>query len=216
MANEKKLTWPVVDFAGKKVGEVVLPEDMFGAEVNEVVVQRAVRVDLSNRRVATAHTLTRDIVHGSNRKPWNQKGTGKARAGTANSPLWRHGGIVFGPNGQQSFKLSMNKKEHEIAFFSALSDKVANKNLVVLDDKKEFASAKTKDFVKALAAFGGDEKKNLIVLSQADENLIKAAKNLPNVVLTTADNLSVYDILNANKLILEKGVLPVEEEEEAK
>jgi large subunit ribosomal protein L4 len=217
MENQEKVTelnWPVVDFDGKKIAEIALPADLFGIKPNEYVVQRAVRVDLSNRRVATAHTLTRDIVHGSNRKPWAQKHTGRARAGTTNSPLWRHGGVVFGPNGQQSYKLKMNKKEHYLAFCSVLSDKALTKDLIILDDSKAFPSAKTKDFVKALAAIGGDEKKNLIVLSNPDENFIRAAKNLPNVVLTTADNLSVYDILNANKLILEKGVLPEAHDED--
>ena len=120
MANENLNNWPVVDYAGNKVEEITLPGDLFNADVNEVVIQRAVRVDLSNRRVDTAHTLTRDIVHGSNRKPWRQKGTGRARAGTANSPVWRHGGVVHGPNGEQNHTLKMNKREHYIALTSAL------------------------------------------------------------------------------------------------
>ncbi len=206
MANEN-LNWPVVDYTGNKVGEVALPADLFAADVNEVVVQRAVRVDLANRRVDTAHTLTRDIVHGSNRKPFRQKGTGRARAGTTNSPVWRHGGVVFAPNGQQNHTLKMNKKEHYIAFTSALSDKVNSKNLIVLTDEG-FTSGKTKDFVKALKAIGGDEKKNLLVVASYDENLIQAAANVPSIKLVSGDNLSVYDILNANKLIMVKGVIP--------
>lgn len=206
MAHEN-LNWPVVDYTGKKVEEVTLPADLFDAKVNEVVVQRAVRVDLANRRVDTAHTLTRDIVHGSNRKPFRQKGTGRARAGTTNSPVWRHGGVVFAPNGEQNHTLKMNKKEHYVAFTSALTDKVANKNLIVLTDEA-FSSSKTKDFVKALSAIGADGKKNLLVLAAYDENLIKAASNVPSVIVVSADNLSVYDILNANKLIMVKGVIP--------
>ncbi len=206
MANEN-LNWPVVDYTGNKVGEVVLPADLFAADVNEVVVQRAVRVDLANRRVDTAHTLTRDIVHGSNRKPFRQKGTGRARAGTTNSPVWRHGGVVFAPNGQQNHTLKMNKKEHYIAFTSALSDKVNSNNLIVLTDEA-FTSGKTKDFVKALKAIGGDEKKNLLVVASYDENLIQAAANVPSIKLVSGDNLSVYDILNAKKLIMVKGVIP--------
>lgn len=206
MANEN-LNWPVVDYTGAKVGEVNLPCDLFSAEINEVVVQRAVRVDLSNRRVDTAHALTRDIVHGSNRKPFRQKGTGRARAGTTNSPVWRHGGVVFAPNGQQNHTLKMNKKEHYIAFTSALSDKVNNNNLIVLTDEA-FSSSKTKDFVKALSAIGADEKKNLLVVAAYDENLIRAAANIPSVTVVSADNLSVYDILNSKKLIMVKGVIP--------
>lgn len=219
MANENLNNWPVVDYAGNKVEEITLPGDLFNADVNEVVVQRAVRVDLSNRRVDTAHTLTRDIVHGSNRKPWRQKGTGRARAGTANSPVWRHGGVVHGPNGEQNHTLKMNKREHYIALTSALSDKAKNGNIIVLDEKG-FESHKTKDFVKALKAIGADEKKNLLVLSDLDENLLLASGNIPSVKVVFADNVSVYDILNAKKLILVKGVVPAvlddEHEEEAK
>lgn len=219
MANENLNNWPVVDYAGNKVEEITLPGDLFNADVNEVVIQRAVRVDLSNRRADTAHTLTRDIVHGSNRKPWRQKGTGRARAGTANSPVWRHGGVVHGPNGEQNHTLKMNKREHYIALTSALSDKAKNGNIIVLDEKG-FESHKTKDFVKALKAIGADEKKNLLVLSDLDENLLLASGNIPSVKVVFADNVSVYDILNAKKLILVKGVVPAvlddEHEEEAK
>lgn len=219
MANENLNNWPVVDYAGNKVEEITLPGDLFNADVNEVVIQRAVRVDLSNRRVDTAHTLTRDIVHGSNRKPWRQKGTGRARAGTANSPVWRHGGVVHGPNGEQNHTLKMNKREHYIALTSALSDKAKNGNIIVLDEK-EFESHKTKDFVKALKAIGADEKKNLLVLSDLDENLLLASGNIPSVKVVFADNVSVYDILNAKKLILVKGAVPAvlddEHEEETK
>ena len=211
MANEN-LIWPVVDYAGNKVGEVTLPADLFNAEINEVVVQRAVRVDLSNRRVDTAHTLTRDIVHGSNRKRFRQQGTGRARAGTTNSPIWRHAGVVHAPNGEQNHELKMNKKEHALAMVSVFSDKAQKGDIIVLTEEG-FQSSKTKDFVKALAAIGADEKKNLIVLGDIDENLILAARNIPSVRLVTADNVSVYDILNAKKLILVENVIPEVEDE---
>lgn len=207
MANENNLTLPVLDYAGKNVGEVTLPAELFATEIKEYSVQRAVRVDLANRRVATAHTLTRDIVHGSNRKPFRQKGTGRGRQGTTNAPIHRHGGVVFAPNGEQSFKLYMNKKEHYIAFTSALTDKAQSNDIIVLTDEK-FSSNKTKDAKKALEAVKADEKKNLLVLGDMDENLILACRNLTNVVITTADNLSVYDVLNANKLILVKNTIP--------
>lgn len=212
MANEN-LNWPVVDYAGNKVDEVVLPYDLFNGEINEVVVQRAVRVDLNNRRVDTAHTLTRDIVHGSNRKPWRQKGTGRARAGTTNSPVWRHGGVVHGPNGEQNHSLKMNKKEHDIAFTSVLTDKVKTNDIIVLTDEK-FASEKTKDFAKALKAIGADEKSNLLVIADYDENLIRASSNLENCKVVSGNNVSVYDVLKAKKLILVKGVVPPVLEEE--
>lgn len=207
---DKKLTLPVVDYTGNKISEVTLPEELFGTNVNEYAVQRAIRVDLSNRRVATAHTLTRDIVHGSNRKPYGQKHTGRARAGTTNSPIWRHGGVVHGPNGQQNYTLSMNKKEAYVAYTSALSDKFNKNDIIILTDEK-FTSNKTKDFAKALKAIGADDKKNLIVLGDYDENLILASRNLSNAVVTTADNLSVYDILFFTKLILVKSTICGEE-----
>lgn len=216
MANENLIV-PVINYAGEKVGEATLPADLFNTEVNEYVVQRAVRVDLSNRRVDTVHTLTRDVVHGSNRKPWRQKGTGRARAGTTNSPLWRHGGVVHAPNGEQNHTLKMNKKEHYIAVTSVFSDKAQNGNIIVLTDEK-FGSNKTKDFAAALKAIGADDKKNLLVISDIDENLIMASNNIKSVNVVTADNVSVYDVLNANKLILVKGVIPAvldENEEEA-
>ena len=216
MANENLIV-PVINYAGEKVGEATLPADLFNTEVNEYVVQRAVRVDLSNRRVDTAHTLTRDVVHGSNRKPWRQKGTGRARAGTTNSPLWRHGGVVHAPNGEQNHTLKMNKKEHYIAVTSVFSDKAQNGNIIVLTDEK-FGSNKTKGFAAALKAIGADDKKNLLVISDIDENLIMASNNIKSVNVVTADNVSVYDVLNANKLILVKGVIPAvldENEEEA-
>ena len=212
MANQEKVTelkLPVLDYAGNKVDEVVLPDDLFNTEINEYAVQKAVRIDLSNRRVATACTLDRSQVHGSNKKPYGQKHTGRARAGTTNSPVWRHGGVVHGPNGQQSYKLNMTKKEHYIAFTSALSDKAKKNAIIVLTDEK-FNSNKTKDFVKALAAIKADEKKNLIVMSDADMNLINAANNLPQVALTFADNVSVYDVLSANKVIFVKNTIPCE------
>lgn len=217
MANEN-LNWPVIDYAGNKVEEVTLPGDLFDVEINEYVVQRAVRVDLANRRVDTAHTLTRDIVHGSNRKPWRQKGTGRARSGTANSPIWRHGGVVHGPNGEQNHKLKMNKKEHYLAFTSVLTDKAKKGDIIVLTDEK-CASPKTKDFVKALGLIGADSKKNLLVVADYDENLDMATGNIPSLKVVTADNVSVYDVLNANKLILIKSAVPEvledEHEEEA-
>jgi large subunit ribosomal protein L4 len=213
VAEATDLKLPVVGYDGKKVGDVVLPADLFNTPVHETVVQRAVRVDLSNRRVATAHTLDRSIVHGSNRKPYAQKHTGRARAGTTNSPIWRHGGVVHGPNGEQNYTLKMNKKEHYIAFTSVLSDKAKKDAIIVLTDEP-FTSSKTKDFVKVLTAIKADAKKNLLVLADADENLINACRNIPSVVLVAADNVSVYDVLNANRLILVKGVIPAAEEDE--
>ncbi len=220
--SEKELSLPVLNYQGKEVGTVILPDDLFNAEINQYAIQRAVRKDLANRRVSTAHTLDRSQVHGTNRKPYRQKGTGRARAGTTNSPIWRHGGVVHGPNGEQNYRLKMNKTEAYIAFISALSEKAQSNDIIVLENEG-FASTKTKDFAKTLADIKADEKKNLLVLYPVydkesdsyywDENLIKASRNIPSVKVVTPDNLSVYDILNANKLILTRDYLTDTEEE---
>lgn len=217
METKENITLPVVSYAGKKLSDKVLPGDIFNTDINEYLVQKAVKVDLANRRVDTACTKTRDVVHGSNKKPWRQKGTGRARSGTANSPVWRHGGVVHGPNGEQNHELKMNKREHFQALTSVLTDKVKSGNLIVLTSKK-FTSNKTKDFKKALKAIKGDEKKNLLVIScpccdcddkcEIDTNLILASRNLPNVRLVTSDNVSVYDVLNANKVIYVENAIP--------
>lgn len=205
----ENITLPVIGFNGKKVADTVLPGDIFNAKINKYAVQMQVRVDLSNRRVSTAHVLTRDIVNGSNKKPWRQKGTGRARSGTANSPVWRHGGVVHGPNGLQNYKIKMNKKEAFIAYASVLTEKVQNKNIIVLTDAK-FTSNKTKDFINTLKLIKADEKKNLLIVpcDNPDENLILAARNIPSVKIVPSDNVSVYDVLNANKVIYVNNAIP--------
>lgn len=203
--SKNTITYPVVNYAGEKVRDTELPAEVFDAEIREYAVQMAVRCDLAGRRLGTAHTLDRSVVHGSNRKPFRQKGTGRARAGTTNSPVWRHGGVVHGPEGNVNHSIKMNKREHAYALLSVLTEKAQTNNLIVLAEEN-FTSAKTKDFVAALKNIKADEKKNLIVLSSIDENLIKAAGNVQNVILTTADNISVYDVLNANKLIIFEGL----------
>ncbi len=207
---------PVIDYTGKEIGKSKLSSVFFGVEPNEDAVQLAVKVDLANRRQATAKTKTISEVSGTGKKPWRQKGTGRARAGTLRSPIFRHGATVFGPTGTQSYKLKMNKNVAFLAISSVLSDKVTNNNLVVLTDDK-FSSAKTKDFSKALVDMKL-EGKLLLVLADFDENLVKAAGNLPNIIIVSTDNVSVYDVLNANKVIMTKSALEaynfeVEEEE---
>lgn len=210
MANKKEnkeLVLPVLDFEGKEIAKVELPCELFQAEINEYLVSMAVRVDLANRRVSTAKTLDRSEVHGSNRKPYGQKHTGRARAGTTNSPIWRHGGVVHGPDGKQNYKLKMNKNDHYIALCSALTEKAQSNNIIVVDENS-FKGTKTKEFVQALKNVGADEKKNLVVFYQPNDNVIKASRNIPTINRVFADNTSVYDILNANKLILAKEVIP--------
>lgn len=203
------LKWPVVDYAGKEVGEVALEKFVFGLtgdEIDPYAVQAAVKTYLANRRQATAKTKNRSEVSGSGKKLWKQKGSGRARMGNIRSPLWRHGGVVFGPRGDQNYKLKLNKKVNDLAVRSALSDKVQSKALVVLTETP-FPSKKTKDFAKALKSLNGGDKKTLVVLGEVDENLILAARNLPNIKLTDPSDLSVYDIVDAQSLIVVKNAI---------
>lgn len=216
----EKLEWPVLDYEGKQVGTVELEPDVFGLkgdEINAYAVQAAVKTYLANRRQATAKTKVRSEVSGSGKKLWKQKGTGRARMGNIRSPLWRHGGTVFGPTGNQNFKLKLNKRVNGLAVVSALSDKVQEKALVVLTDAP-FTSHRTKDFAASLKALNGGDMKTLLVLGGYDENLLLAARNLSNLVITSYDNLSVYDIVNAQSLIIVKNCLaqPVDPAQEAK
>lgn len=215
----EKLEWPVLDYAGQQIGTVELEPDVFGLQADEIsayAVQAAVKTYLANRRQATAKTKVRSEVSGSGKKLWRQKGTGRARMGDSRSPLWRHGGTVFGPTGNQNFKLKLNKRVNGLAVRSALSDKVLDKALIVLTDAP-FTSHRTKDFAQALKALNGGDKKTLLVLGDYDENLLLAARNLANVTITSYDNLSAYDLVNAQSLIIVRNCLslPVESVQEA-
>ena len=194
----KRISVAVYDQNGVKAEKKVnLYGDVFGIEPNTQVMFDAVQVYQANMRQATAKTKTRAEVRGGGKKPWRQKGTGRARAGSNRSPIWVGGGTVFGPSGNQNYKLSMNKKSHELAVKSALSVKAAEKNIVLLDSLNV---EKTKDFVAVLSALNVAGKA-LIVLSEENEVVMKAARNVPGVKVVLTDNVCVYDVLNAEKLI---------------
>lgn len=200
----EKIELPVVDYSAKEVGKVTLPGILFGIEPNENIVQKSVKVDLANRRQATAKTRTISEVRGTGRKPWRQKGTGRARVGTHRSPLWRGGAVVFGPNGKQSYKLKMNKQEHFLALASVLSDKANEKKITVVENAK-LESGKTKDFVKALKTLKL-QGKTLMVIDEFDDNFLRATSNIPELKVVGSDNVSVYDVLNSANLVLTKAV----------
>lgn len=210
----KDIQLPVVGFDGKELRKITLDSEIFGIEPHMPSVHLAVKVDLANRRQATAKTKTRSEVSGGGKKPWRQKGTGRARAGSSRSPLWRHGGIVFGHTGTQNFKLKMNKLVHNKALLSVLSDKVANNNLIVLDNE-DFAKVSTKEgvnFLKSLDVLG---KKTLVVLDTYAANLVLSIRNINEVLIVSTDNLSVYDVLNNEKIIItEEAVKCLQGEEE--
>lgn len=187
--------------------KITLSGEVFNVEVNTQVMFDAVQVYQSNMRQATAKTKTRDEVSGGGKKPWRQKGTGRARAGSTRSPIWVGGGVALGPDGNQSYKLSQNKKAHKLALKSALTLKVKEKELKVFHGF-EFVG-KTKEAVKFLTAIKAEKK---VLLVTADDLLIQAANNLSNVILRTSNNISVYDLLNANHLVIsEEDIKAVEE-----
>ena len=192
----------VVDMAGKEVGEIVLSDMIFGAEVNATVLHTAVRAYLMNQRQGTQSTLTRTEVSGGGKKPWKQKGTGHARQGSTRAPQWTHGGVALGPK-PRSYRVSMNKKVKRIALFSALSSKVAASELVVVDAITT-ETYSTKAMVAMLNALSG-AKKTLIVLPEVDEKVVKSCANIPGVKTTVYNSINVYDILNCDKLLLAKG-----------
>ena len=199
----------VYDMTGKEMGTRDLAEAVFGIEPNQAVLHAAVKNYLANQRQGTQSTLTRSEVSGGGRKPWKQKGTGRARQGSTRAPQWTHGGIALGPK-PRDYSYTINKKVRQLAIKSALSSKVADNELVVVD-KITLDSYKTKDVVKMLAALGA-EKKALIVLPEVDEKVIKSAANIPGVKTAVVGSLSTYDILNCNKFIVAAGAVDKLEE----
>ena len=209
MAEKKSVNVKVLNMAGEEVKKISLAGSVFAIEPHKQAMFNAVQVEQANARQATAKTKVRHEVSGGGKKPWRQKGTGRARAGSSRSPIWVGGGTVFGPVGTQNFTLSQNKKEHQLALRSALSLKTP-KDLVVVDAIK-FDAKKTKDFVKMLEALKVDSKV-LVVVSEIDENLFACARNVDYARVVTSDNVSVYDLLNVDKLVIsEAAVKEVEE-----
>lgn len=193
---------------GSQVGEIQLKEEIFGIEPNESVVHEAVLVQRASLRQGTSSTKSRGEVRGGGRKPWRQKGTGRARVGTIRSPLWRGGSIIFGPK-PRDFSYSIPKKKRRLALKSVLSAKVLDGQLIVLD-QLSFEQPKTKEMVKVLEALKASDA--LVVTAELDENLDRSARNIPGVTPVTASGLNVYDILNHDKLILTKDAVAKVEE----
>ena len=228
----------VMDMTGKEVGEMTLSDVIFGAEVNEAVLHAAVRTYLMNQRQGTQSTLTRTEVSGGGKKPWRQKGTGRARQGSTRAPQWTHGGIALGPK-PRDYRLAMNKKVKRLALFSALSAKVAAGELIVVDEIK-LDTFKTKTMVDMLAALGckkevvknyktttivdGEvvrERKQrtatvaesaLIVLPEVDKFVIKSCSNIEKTATTLYSTINVYEVLKAEKVIMTKAAIEKLEE----
>ena len=199
----------VFNMAGKKVGEIELSEAVFGIEPNQAVVHEAVKNHLANCRQGTQSALTRGEVSGGGRKPWRQKGTGRARQGSTRAPQWTHGGIVFAPK-PRDYSYRLNKKVRRLALKSALSAKAQAGEIIVIDEIK-MDEIKTKTFQKFLNAVNV-ERKALVITAEVNETVIKSARNIEGVQTTFANLINVYDILNANQLVLDKAALAKIEE----
>ena len=192
----------ILSMSGKPVGTLELADAVFGVPMNESAVHQVVVAQLANRRQGTQSTLTRAEVSGGGKKPWRQKGTGRARQGSTRSPQWRHGGIVFAPK-PRSYRVSVNKKIKRLAMLCALSDKLVNQGLVAVD-ALQVESGKTRDMAAALTAIGATGKALLI---GGDDMVRRASSNLPQVVSMSVNNLNVVDIINADYLVASADTL---------
>lgn len=200
----------VFNTKGDQVGELELSESVFGTDVNEPLMHQAVVMYLANQRQGTVATKTRAHVRGGGRKPWRQKGTGRARHGSIRSPIWVGGGVTFGPQPRE-FRQSMPKKARRAALRSALSQKVAAGQLVVLDELT-LNEPKTKDIVSMLSALDAQSGKVLIVTVDGDRNVVLSSRNVPGVGTSRATDLNVYDVVSRGKLIATKeAVVKIEE-----
>ena len=199
----------VVDMEGKNVGTIELADSVFGIEPNAAVMHQMVVNYLAAQRQGTQSALTRSEVSGGGRKPWRQKGTGRARQGSTRAPQWTHGGIVFAPK-PRDYRFTVNKKVRRLAMKSALSSKALESSIIVVDSitTDEY---KTKKIAAMLNAVGA-EKKALIVLPEVDSKVIKSASNIPGVKTAQVNELNVYDILNADKLVIAKDAVSKIEE----
>ena len=199
----------VYNMSGEQVGEIELSEAVFGITPNESVVHDVVKNHLANKRQGTQSALTRAEVSGGGRKPWRQKGTGRARQGSTRAPQWTHGGIVFAPK-PRDYSYTLNKKVRRLALKSALSDKAAQQNIVVIDAIRVDAP-KTREFAAFLKAVNVTGKA-LVVTAEADTNVVKSGRNIPGCQVTFANLINVYDIVNAKQLVLDKAALAKIEE----
>lgn len=194
---------------GEIIGQVELSEAVFAAPVNEGLMHQAVQMQLANRRVGTAATKTRGMVQGGGRKPWRQKGTGRARQGSIRSPIWRGGGTVFGPQPRE-YGFTMPRKQRRAALRSALTSKVRSEDLLVVD-RLDFDSPRTKEMAATLKRLQSP-KKVLLVTEKADENVKLSARNIPGVTTIRAQDLNVYDVLNNSRLVITRSAVGVVEE----
>ena len=201
-------TVSVLNTDGKEVEKLELSDKIFGVEINEAIVHKAVVTTLANRRQGTQSALTRSEVSGGGRKPWRQKGTGHARQGSIRAPQWTGGGVVFAPK-PRDYSQKMNKREKQIALFSVLTSKVQDEKFIVVDNL-EMDAPKTKAFVQVLNNLKAE--KALVVTNEKNENLVLSARNIPDVKTVPTNAINVYDILNHDSLVITKDAVKAIEE----
>jgi large subunit ribosomal protein L4 len=193
--------------AGTVIGDVELDAKVFGVTPNRGVIEQAIVTHLANRRVVAAHTKTKGEVRGGGRKPWKQKGTGRARHGSIRSPQWKGGGVIFGPRKNRNFELKMNVSAKRKALLMALTDKLQHESVTVVD-KIELSKAKTKDFAQVMKALQA-KRKTVVVLPATDMTLVKSGRNIPGISFLRADSLNTYSIVNAQHLVVLQPSLDV-------
>lgn len=199
----------VINSLGKKVKKIELNDEVFAAEYNEPLIHQAIVAQLANARQGTKSALTRTEVRGGGVKPWRQKGTGRARQGSIRAPQWTHGGVVFAPK-PRDFSKKLNKKMRQGAFISAISKKFSDGDVIILD-KLTLDSGKTRDAVKVLNAIGVT-KSAIVVTRDVVESVKRAINNIPKVELSSAELLSVYDVVKADKCIFtEEAIMAVQD-----
>lgn len=198
----------VYNLAGKEVGTVELNPKIFAVPVNMDLITQVLHVQRTNSRQPLAHTITRKFIRGGGKKPWKQKGTGRARAGSSRSPLWRGGAVIFGPIKERNYSLSINKKQKQKALLMALSEKAKNEQLVVIDDMS-LKTPKTKEMVVAMKALKISGRSVLMAMAKKSDEVKRSAANIQKLVVISADSLNLEDILKAKYLVIDQASLPV-------
>ena len=201
---------PVLNLKGEKTGKIDLPKRIFGVKKNDDLIYQSANVQMANSRYHLAHAKDRSEVRGGGRKPWRQKGTGRARHGSIRSPLWRGGGVTFGPRKERNFEGKINKRAKRKALFMVLSSKVNDKELIVLDDLK-INEPKTEIMADLIKNILKDIKKPsvLIAIPEKNENIFRASRNIPSVKTILADSLNILDLLSFKYLLLDEEAIQV-------
>ena len=201
----------ILNLNGEKVKEIKINDNVWGIEPNDAVLHNAIVLAMANSRQASASTKTRSEIRGGGRKPWRQKGTGNARQGSIRAPQWRGGGVVFGPTPNRNYTKKQNKKERRLAVLSALSYKVLDNELIILDNIN-FETNKTKEMTNLLTNLNIRNNKVLVVVEELNENICLASRNLPNVKLVTFEEVNAYDLVSADNMVITETALTKLEE----